>query len=129
MLPPKSLKNRCQLRKAIFRKIVPSLQWGLDFLSLGGPSWEQKSIKNQSKKEFNIGRHLGIDFEAILMDFAGQLGGENRAKTGQDRARQGKTKEGKGREGRGKEERGRDWKGKKVAVDFLRPGGRGSPTL
>ena len=28
----------------------------------GGPSWEQKSIKNRSKKEVNMGRHLGIDF-------------------------------------------------------------------
>ena len=78
-----------------------------------------------------MGRHLGIDFLQILMDFWTQVGTENarkigprQAKTGQDKGRQRK-----GREGRGKEERGRDWKGKKVAVVILRPGGRGSPTL
>ena len=47
----------------------------------GGPSWEQKSNKNRSKKEFNMGRHLGIDFWMILVDFGRQVGVENRAKS------------------------------------------------
>ena len=36
---PKSIKNRCQLRRAIFWKIVLSLQRGLDFSGSGGLSW------------------------------------------------------------------------------------------
>ena len=39
-LAPKSIKNRCQLRSAIFWKIVLSLQRGLDFWDSGGRSWE-----------------------------------------------------------------------------------------
>ena len=100
------------------------------FNGYGGPG-PPKSIKNRSKKEVKMGRHLGIDFLRILVDFCTQVKTENarkigprQAKTGQDKGRQRK-----GREGRGKEERGRDWKGKRVAEDFLRPGGRGSPTL
>ena len=30
--------------------------------------------------EVNMGRHLGIDFSRILMDFGAQVGQENRAK-------------------------------------------------
>ena len=59
------------------------LQRGLDFLGSGGPSWEQKSIKNRSKKEFNKGRHLGIDFWRILVDFGGQVATKNRSKIDQ----------------------------------------------
>ena len=29
---------------------------------------------NRSKKELNLGRHLGIDFSWILVDFGGQVG-------------------------------------------------------
>ena len=36
----------------------------------------QKSIKN----DVNMGRHLGIDFCRLLVDFGGQVGQENRAK-------------------------------------------------
>ena len=53
----------------------------------GVTSWELKSIKNRSKKEVNIGRHLGIDLGAILVDFGGQLGGGNRARIDQKRHR------------------------------------------
>ena len=73
-LAPESIKNRCHLRKTIFWKIVLSLQRGLDFLGSGDPSGEQKSIKNRSKQEFNLGRHLGIDLWAILVDFGKQVG-------------------------------------------------------
>ena len=48
--------------------------WGREFSGFGGPSWEQKSIKNRSKNEVMMGRHLGIDFSWILVDFEGQVG-------------------------------------------------------
>ena len=51
-----------------------SLRWGREFSGFGGPSWEQKSIKNRSKNEVMMGRHLGIDFSWILVDFEGQVG-------------------------------------------------------
>ena len=34
----------------------------------------QKWIKNRSKNEVMMGRHLGIDFSWILVDFEGQVG-------------------------------------------------------
>ena len=37
-------------------------------------------MKNRSKKEVNIVRHLGIDFSSILVDFGNQLGRQNCAK-------------------------------------------------
>ena len=45
-----------------FSKIVLWLQRGLDFSGSGGPSWEQKSIKNRSKNGVQDGMYLGIDF-------------------------------------------------------------------
>ena len=45
-----------------------------DFWGSRGPSWEPKSTKNRSKKEVILGRHLGIDFSWILVDFGGQDG-------------------------------------------------------
>ena len=45
-----------------FSKIVLWLQRGLDFSGSGGPSWEQKPIKNRSKNGVQDGMHLGIDF-------------------------------------------------------------------
>ena len=54
-----------------------SLERGLDFLVSVGPSREQKSIKNQSKKKLNMGSHLGSDFGAILVDFGRQVEVEN----------------------------------------------------
>ena len=45
-----------------FSKIVLWLQRGLDFSGSGGPSWEQKSIKNRSKNGVQDEMHLGIDF-------------------------------------------------------------------
>ena len=56
------------------KKIVLSQLWGREFSGFGGPSWEQKSIKNRSKNEVMMGRHLGIDFSWILVDFEGQVG-------------------------------------------------------
>ena len=40
--------------------------------------------KNRSKNEVNMGRHLGIDFSSILVDFGRQLGKEKRAKIDQE---------------------------------------------
>ena len=77
-----------------------------------------------------MGRHLGIDFYWILVDFWRQVGTENRAKRGQDRPRQRKTREAKGREGKGKEEEGKGLEGKgveKCGSGLFSPGGRGSP--
>ena len=48
--------------------------WGREFSRFGGPSWKQKSNKNRSKNEVMMGRHLGIDFSWILVDFEGQVG-------------------------------------------------------
>jgi len=62
---------------------VLSLQWGLDSLGSGGPSWEPTSIKNRSKNEVKMGRQLGIDFSSILVDFGTQVGRQNRAKIDQ----------------------------------------------
>ena len=45
-----------------------------DFEGSGGRSWVPKSIQNRSKKELNLGRHLGIDVSWILVDFRGQVG-------------------------------------------------------
>ena len=59
-----------------FSKIVLWLQRGLDLSGSGGPSWEQKSIKNRSKNGIQDGMHLGIDFSMILVDFGCQLGGK-----------------------------------------------------
>ena len=44
-------------------------------------------MKNRSKKEVQMGRHLGIDFLSILVDFGKQVGVENRAKIDQKRHR------------------------------------------
>ena len=51
------------------------------------PNWVrgvQGGSKNQSKiyqkRDFNMGRHLGIDFRTILVDFGKQVGFENRTK-------------------------------------------------
>ena len=38
------------------------------------PKNDQKSIKNQSKIDLNLGRHLDIDFSSIFFDFQGQDG-------------------------------------------------------
>ena len=49
------------------------------FLVSGGPKLEQKSIKNRSKHDLNMGRHLGIDFLTIFVDFGTQVGSQNGA--------------------------------------------------
>ena len=45
-----------------------------DFEGSGGRSWDQKSMKNRSKNEVMMGRHLGIDFSWILVDLGSQVG-------------------------------------------------------
>ena len=64
---------------------------------------DQKSIKNRSKHEVNMGWRLGTDFFEIFMDFGRQVGSENpirsdqirsdQVRSGQSTARQGKTKQ------------------------------------
>jgi hypothetical protein len=60
---------------------VLSLQRGLDFSGSGGRSWEQKSIKNRSKNEVNMGSHLGIDFSSICWILGSKLGGKTEPKS------------------------------------------------
>ena len=62
---------------------------------------DQKSIKNQSKNEVNMGRPPGLHFFWILMDLGTQLGAKlggkiepRQDKTGQDRTGQDKTRQG-----------------------------------
>ena len=57
-----------------FKIIFVFLKKNHDFEGSGGRSWEQKSIKNLSKKEVNMRRHLGIDFSSIFVDFGSQVG-------------------------------------------------------
>ena len=78
-LAPKSIKNRCQVRKAIFEKSCSRFSGGSIFEVLG-VEVGSKTIKNRSKNEVNMGRHLGIDFSSILVDFGSQVGVENRPK-------------------------------------------------
>ena len=61
-------------------------------MAFGVTSWEQKAIKNLSKKQVNMGRHLGIDFGAILLDFGRQVGVENQAKIDPKRHRKSEEK-------------------------------------
>ena len=44
-------------------------------------------MKNRSKKEVNMGRHLGIDFSSIWVGLGSQVGSQNRAKIDQKRCR------------------------------------------
>ena len=44
-------------------------------------------MNNRSKKEVNMGRHLGIDFSSIWVGFGSQVGSQNRAKIDQKRCR------------------------------------------
>ena len=78
-----------------------------------------KSIKHRSKFEVQGGFPLGIDFKRILVGLGRQAGKENRAKTGQDRARQDKD-QGKTRQDFGRLE---------VAVVILRRGGGVRPAI
>ena len=73
------LKVDVYLRGRFF-KIVLWLQRGLDFSGSGGPSWEFKLVKNRSKNEVNIGRHLGSDFSLILVGLGIQVGRQGGAK-------------------------------------------------
>ena len=62
------------LEERFFEKALFFLRKNNDFEGSGDRSWEQKSIKNRSKKHVNMRRHLGIDFSWILMDLGGQVG-------------------------------------------------------
>ena len=79
-LVPKSMKNRYDLQKADFWKIIVFLQENHYFQGSGGPSWEPKYIKNLLKFEVQDRRALGIDFSRIFVSFGRQVGKENRAK-------------------------------------------------
>ena len=43
----------------------------------------EKSIKNRSNNEVNMGWYLGIDFSSILVDLGSQVGMQNRTKINQ----------------------------------------------
>ena len=73
-------KSMLSSRGDFLKKTLFFLRKNHDFEGSGGRSWEQKSIKNLSKKEVNMGRHLDIDFSSILVDFGSQVGRQNRAK-------------------------------------------------
>ena len=60
-----------------------SLQRGLDFRDSEGREIDQKTIKNRSKNEVNMGWYLGIDFSSILVDLGSQVGRQNRTKIDQ----------------------------------------------
>ena len=49
----------------------------------GGLSRESKPSKNRLEKEVNMGRHLGIDFQSMLVGFCTQVEVENRSKIDQ----------------------------------------------
>ena len=68
-LAPKLDQKSMFTSKGDFSKIKLWLQRGLDFLGSEGPSWEPKSIKNQSRNAIQDGMHLDIDFLTIFMDF------------------------------------------------------------
>ena len=72
--PPKSKKNRCYLQKRFFEKTLFFHRKNNDFEGSGGRSWNPKSIKNRSKNEVMMGRHLNIVFSWMLVDFEGQVG-------------------------------------------------------
>ena len=93
----------------------------------GGPSGEQKSIKNRSENEVKIGTPSRLHFVWISMDLGSQVGAKLGGKI---EPRQAKTKEDKGSEGKGRERKrkGRDWKGKvwkSVPVVLCGRGGEG----
>ena len=44
-------------------------------------------IKNRSKNEVMMGRHLGIDFSWILVDFGGQVGAKLGSKIEKNRSK------------------------------------------
>ena len=64
-----------------------------------------------------------IDFFRILVDFGSQVGKENRAKTGQDRARQGKKGQDKTRQRPRQDKTRQDFGRQRGAVDLLSWGG------
>ena len=44
-------------------------------------------MKNRSKNEVKMGRHLGIDFSWILLDFGGQVGAKLGSNIEQNRSK------------------------------------------
>ena len=56
-------------------------QWFLnDFSGFWEASWDRTSIQNLLKINVNFGRHLGIDFWWISVDFGNPVGRESRSK-------------------------------------------------
>ena len=109
--------------KRIFEKSLFFIRKNHNFQDSGGPSWEQKSIKNRSENEVKIGTPSRLHFVWISVDLGSQVGAKlggkiepRQAKTGQDKGRQGKR-----REGKGKEEEGKGLEGK--GVEKCRGGG------
>ena len=70
--------NRCLLQQAFFEKTSFSLRENHDFDGPGGPSWESKSIKARSRNGDQKERHLGMEFQRILVGLGSQVGRENR---------------------------------------------------
>ena len=68
---PKSIPTS---KGGFLKKLCFSLRKTNDFEGSGVQSWEWKSIKNRSKNEVMMARHLGIDFSWILIDSGGQVG-------------------------------------------------------
>ena len=77
-------QNRAKIdanfEERFFEKTLFFLRKNNDFEGSGDRSWEKKSMKNRSKNGVKMGRHLGIDFLWILVDFWKQVGRENGAK-------------------------------------------------
>ena len=69
----------------LLKKLFFSWRKNNDFEGSGSWSWHQTSIKNQFKKELNLGRPLGIDFSWILVDFGGQVEPSWHRKSSQNR--------------------------------------------
>jgi len=106
MLALKSSKNQCQLRKAIVWKNLVCPKEKPWFWGFRGSKLEVKIDEKSIQKWNQDGK---ASWHRFLMDFGGfwepswgQVGKENRAKTGQDRPRQRKRREAKGREGKGR---------------------------
>ena len=60
-----------------------------DFWGSRGAKIDEKSMKNRSKFEAQVGVPLGIDFLSILAGFETQVGEENRTKIDQKSVQKG----------------------------------------
>ena len=76
MLAPKSMKNRCKLRKAIFWKIVLSLKRGLIFEVLGVEVGSKNPSKNDQKMKSTWEGILASMFIGFWWILGRKLGGK-----------------------------------------------------